>query len=140
MKTEIIAEGGVRSLFGVDVFENRFSEGESGQLHIRMRMIPPGLVSGLNAALSRAPGLEARADTAPGSMVVIRFHKRLGPLVPIAAVLALIFTGLALALVLGWLLVKELGETLGPVFPILLVAALALVAWWAWRKQRGKDG
>lgn len=137
MALEIIAEGGVSSLFGVDAFENRFDEGESGQLHIRMRAIPPGLVAGLNKALSRAPGLDAHATTAPGNSVVINFHKGLLPLAPIAGVLAIVFVGLVLALVLSWLLAKELGETLGPVFPIALLLGLGLVAWYAWRKQRG---
>lgn len=98
-----IAEGGARSLFGLDQYESRFGEGDQGELRIDMRWIPPGTVGFLDKALRLQRGLTLTGPVrAEGNTIIVRFQKRLPVLALIVAALTIVFVGSIILLVNGW--------------------------------------
>ena len=104
---ELVAQGGVGSLLSVGAFEDRLAEGDTAELRINMRLIPPGTVTTLNALLAtfQVPG--GRASTEPGRVIVIEGRKSAPFLIPVALVLATFFVGAILLLVTSWALFRS---------------------------------
>ncbi len=109
MAQELVARGRVGDLVGAGKrLDALISPGQVGEFRLRMRKIPPGLVKSVDFGL-RAAGVRLvdPVHTAPGHELVIRFRRNPGPLL-IVAVLAGI--GLILALLLTWLLFREIKQ------------------------------
>jgi len=110
---ELVAQGGVTSLLAVGAFEDRLQEGDTAELRINMRLIPPGTVTTLNALLAtfQVPG--GRASTEPGRVIVIEGRKTAPFLIPVALVLTAFFVGAILLLVTSWALFRSAVPALG---------------------------
>lgn len=113
---ELVAQGGVSSLLSIGAFEDRLAEGDTAQLRINMRLIPPGTVTTLNALMAtfQVPG--GRASTEPGRVIVIDGRKSAAFLIPLAAVLVAFFVGAILLLVTSWALFRSAAPALGAGF------------------------
>lgn len=102
-----VAQGGFRTLLGIGSYDRLFAEGQAGELHIGMKLVPPGLVPALQRSLVlfKAPlTAPVRAD---GNTIIISFRRSLAPLVLIGFALSAAFVGLTLFLVVTWALYQE---------------------------------
>ena len=107
---ELIASGsGGSGLAGVGAHEGRFGERDVARLEIKMGLIPPGTVKGLQLLLDLTPGINLvePVTTAPGRVVVIKVRKGIPQLVLLAGVIAAFFVGAILLLVTSWALFRE---------------------------------
>lgn len=112
---ELVAQGGVTSLLSIGAFEDRLQEGDTAELRINMRLIPPGTVTTLNLLMAtfQVPG--GRVSTQPGRVIVIEGRKTAPFLIPVALVLATFFVGAILLLVTSWALFRSALPALGAV-------------------------
>lgn len=134
MTLELVAQGGVGSLFGLGQYEGQYQEGDRGVLLIEMSLIPPGLKSGLTLALENTPGfnLTHPVDSLPGRIIRIRYKKGLAPLALLVLALGIFFVGAILLLVTAWALFRDVIADIAPNIPLLAilgVGALGLIVW-----------
>lgn len=125
---ELVAQGGSRSLLEIGAYDNRFQEGQRGQLHITFRGAVPGAMLGsLEKALRLARVPLEGTPFLSGKTLVIRFRKANPILVPIAAVLGGIFIGLLLLMVVSWALFRENAPAFFGSLALLIGTVAALV-------------
>ena len=98
MATELVAQGTPGSLGALGQFEDRFKEGDRGELRLTLRLIPPGTVGSIQGAINLAQIPAGPVRTEPGRVLVIPFTKGL----PILVILAGILIGAILLLVILW--------------------------------------
>lgn len=137
---ELVAQGSAGSLLSLAAYDTGFDEGDRGRLEIDMVFIPFGVLSALQAAMDIA-GVDATVSSAPGSVIVVDFTKRLG-LLAVAIALAVVFVAATLLLVTAWALfrsvITETTVTLGLLLG-LGVVALVLLGGPRGRTQRAKQ-
>ncbi len=124
---QLVADGGRGSLTSLDAFEDRYQDGDTGELHISMSLIPPGTSKGLQLAmqLGGVP-LNGEVHSIPGRIIVVPFKKGIAPLLLLAIVLGIFFVGFILLLVTAWALFRNVGAAL-LVFGFLAIAIVAAV-------------
>ena len=120
---DLVASGGIQSLGALGSYEPHFAEGDRGELHVQLRLVPPGLVAAVNVAL-KVRGLAPLAYTAPGRVLVVPFRKGVAPLVIIAAALAAVLV--VAGLVVAWKLFRLSPAAVGLGLGVLIVAGLML--------------
>ena len=124
---ELIAEGNVATLANLGSHEGSLPEGSRGELRIFLRAgVPDVVLTSLQTQLEqRGVPLWDNIVQSNRRTVFIRFRKGF----PWLAVIAAVLIGLIVLaiLIVGWQLFRDASTTLGPVLPILLLAAGAYI-------------
>lgn len=127
MGTEQIASGGVIDLWNLGQYEDRFQEGDKGELRVNLRWgLPQAMVDGIDSTI-RSQGVKlwdkVFQHSSPGSTLVVRFQKGIAPLAIVAIAVAVV----GVFLIVGWSLQKITG--LSPEWIVLImVAGIAILA------------
>ncbi len=130
MAETLVASGGALNLGALSGYESRYAEGDRGRLDVSLRTgLPAPVVDGIEASIRAGGAVLTEPLSMAGSVLRVRFEKRLGALAIIAAAIAAAIV--VVTLVLSWKLWRldpVTALTAGTLWLALIVGGIALVS------------